>query len=378
MREDIILVAFIVLGVLGTIVIMWLARISRFLGREYKEGRLNHVVNDSDMIALIYFPKKRTVEFVSDSVGWLFGIEKDRVYDDVEYLFKKLNLPMTDDIIQNFCQGTLIISQQKEFSVFCGQDESLHHVNLKTKPCGKGRYLLTIREKTLEHEMSETLRVLLDAFEHEYKEKQILLSLLREKVRPEDEVVMACHEVLEMFGEVAEAERPLEMSEFSIRQMLHEVVDSLSGEIEQNEQKLELNMSIMHEFVFGDRGHIRTLIEKLLENAVMYTPKGGTVTLSVKQSAVNQDGTVDLVIIVEDSGIGIDEDFMPKLFEPFERADDPMVRSVNGKGLGLRIVRRLAERMGGTVEVKSEVNKGSRFAVYLEFGLSHGSFIKGE
>ena len=63
---------------------------------------------------------------------------------------------------------------------------------------------------------------------------------------------MACHEVLGMFDEVAEAERALEMSEFSIRRMLREVVDSLSGEIEQKEQKLEINMSIMHEFVFGE------------------------------------------------------------------------------------------------------------------------------
>lgn len=378
MREDIILVAFIVLGVLGTIVIIWLARISKFLGNEYKKGQLNHVVNDSDMLALIYFPKKRTVEFVSDSAGWLFGIEKDLVYHDVEYLFKKMNLPMTDDIIQDFCQGTLILSRQKEFSVLCGPDESLRHINLRTRPCGRGRYLLTIREETLKHEMSETLRVLLDAFEQEYKEKKILLSLLQDKNRPEEEVEMACREVLEIFGELAEEDRPLKIAAFSVRRMLREVVDALSDEIEQKGQKLELNLSMMHETVLGDKEHVRRTVRELLENAVRYTPEGGTVTLSVKQSAVNRDGTVDLVIVVEDSGIGIREDFMPKLFEPFERADDPMVRSVDGKGLGLRIVRGLAERMGGRVEVQSEVNRGSRFSVYLQFGLPHGSFIKGE
>lgn len=363
MREDIILVAFIVLGVLGTIVIIWLARISKFLGNEYKKGQLNHVVNDSDMLALIYFPKKRTVEFVSDSAGWLFGIEKDLVYHDVEYLFKKMNLPMTDDIIQDFCQGTLILSRQKEFSVLCGPDESLRHINLRTRPCGRGRYLLTIREETLKHEMSETLRVLLDAFEQEYKEKKILLSLLQDKNRPEEEVEMACRGVLEIFGELAEEDRPLKIAAFSVRRMLREVVDALSDEIEQKGQKLELNLSMMHETVLGDKEHVRRTVRELLENAVRYTPEGGTVTLSVKQSAVNRDGTVDLVIVVEDSGIGIREDFMPKLFEPFERADDPMVRSVDGKGLGLRIVRGLAERMGGRVEVQSEVNRGSRFSV---------------
>lgn len=378
MREDIILVAFIVMGILGTIVIIWLARISRFMGGEYKKGQLNHVVNDADMVALIYFPKKKTVEFVSDSVGWLFGIEKDLVYHDVEYLFAKLNLPMTDDMIRNFCQGTLVLSQQKEFSIVCGPDEGPRHVSLRTRPCGRGRYLLTIREETLQHEMSETLRVLLDAFEHEYNEKQVLLSLLQEKNRPEEEIELACHEVLGMFDELAETERPLKISAFSLRRMLDEVVDALSYEIEQKKQKLELNMSIMHEIVLGDKGHVQRTVRELLENAVRYTPEDGTVTLSVKQNAVNNDGTVDLVIVVEDSGIGIREDFMPRLFEPFERADDPLVRSVNGKGLGLRIVRGLAERMGGRVEVQSEVNRGSRFSLYLQFGLPHGSFIKGE
>lgn len=381
MRQDIILVACIVLGMLGTIVTIWLTGAFQFRGRKYRDGGLNYVVGDSDMLVLVYFPRKKRVEFVSDSAGWLFGIDKDQVYQNVEYLFQKLNLPMKDDIIQSFCQGTLCISQQREFSIQIGPNR-MHRINLIAKPCDRGRYVLTIREKTLEYEMSETMKVLLDILQDEYREKQILLSFLQGQAQPEEEIATACRKVLEMFDEMADLERPLQVASFSIPHLLQEVIDSISGQLEARGQNLEFHMSVIHEMVSGDSEHLRKLLGELLENAVMYTPEGGTVTLSVKQRAETpqreQEGTIDLAIVVEDNGIGIQKEFMQRLFQPFERADDPRVRSVKGNGLGLRIVRTLVERMGGTVKVESEVNHGSRFSVYLEFGIPKETLIKGD
>lgn len=382
MRENIILVAYIVLGVLGTIVTIWLARAFQFRGRRYQKGGLNYVVGDSDMLVLVYFPRKKRVEFVSDSAGWLFGIEKNQVYQNVEYLFQKLNLPMEDDIIQSFCQGTLFISQQREFSVEIGQRQRLHHINLIAKPCDRGRYVLTIREKTQEYETSETMKSLFDILQDEYQEKRILLSLFQNQTQPEEEIITACRKVLGMFDGATDLERPLQISSFSVRYLLQEVIDSISGRIEARGQNLKLHMAVTHEMVSGDSEYLRKLLGNLLENAVMYTPEGGTVTLSVEQRAVTpereQDGTIDLAIVVEDNGIGIQDEFMKKLFQPFERADDPRVRSVEGSGIGLRIVRTLVERMGGTVEVESEVDRGSRFSVHLEVGIPQETIVKGE
>ncbi len=114
----------------------------------------------------------------------------------------------------------------------------------------------------------------------------------------------------------------------------------------------------------GDMAHIQQIAINLLSNAVKYT-ETGSVTLSVTCNPVENSGTVLLCIEVTDTGIGIDPEEIPILFEAFERASLPSHRHIEGTGLGLSIVKELCNRMGGSIRVKSRKGYGSTFTVEL-------------
>jgi len=136
--------------------------------------------------------------------------------------------------------------------------------------------------------------------------------------------------------------------------------------------------------VLADARKLKQIVYNLLSNAIKFTPDGGSVTLRAKTctraevalsgvmpsrllGALEGDDAEFLVIAVDDTGIGIAEADLPMLFEPFTQVDNSGTRSQAGTGLGLSLVRRLAELHGGAVGVESRVNAGSHFYVWLPY-----------
>ena len=115
----------------------------------------------------------------------------------------------------------------------------------------------------------------------------------------------------------------------------------------------------MAETFFITSDCLRQIISNLISNAIKYTPEGGRVVLRWYV----EDGLG--VLEVEDTGIGIDQDSLGRLFERFFRVDQARSREMGGTGLGLAIVKHLTQSFGGSVRVESEVGKGSRFIVSL-------------
>lgn len=111
--------------------------------------------------------------------------------------------------------------------------------------------------------------------------------------------------------------------------------------------------------VHGDPERLRQLIWNLVENAVRYTPAGGTITLALRRHGPVAELTVT------DTGIGIPPEHLPHIFERFYRVDTSRSRALGGTGLGLSIVRQIAESHGGQVRVRSTIGEGSTFTVAL-------------
>ncbi|MBR5419777.1 MAG: response regulator [Lachnospiraceae bacterium] len=133
------------------------------------------------------------------------------------------------------------------------------------------------------------------------------------------------------------------------------------------EKKLRLEMDISEDLpsvLYGDEVHIRQIINNLLSNAIKYTEEG-KVLLCIREEK-RENGQIRLRIDVKDSGIGIREDEIDKLFENFTRLDEQKNRHIEGTGLGLPLTKRLVELMGGEISVKSEYGIGSVFTVTLE------------
>ena len=116
----------------------------------------------------------------------------------------------------------------------------------------------------------------------------------------------------------------------------------------------------------GDRDKIALALHNLIGNALKYTQSGGRVVVNVEE----RPGQV--VFKVSDTGIGISQEDLTKIFERFYRARDPRVTEVPGSGLGLALAREVARRHGGEVAAESELNKGSTFTLTLPSGAQAG------
>jgi signal transduction histidine kinase len=114
----------------------------------------------------------------------------------------------------------------------------------------------------------------------------------------------------------------------------------------------------LDEWVADDR-KFKQIMLNLLSNAVKFTPDGGTVTVTAKRVAGGAQ------IAVADTGIGIAEDHVPLIFEEFRQVGTDRVRRSEGTGLGLALTKKFVELHGGTIEVRSELGKGSTFTVTL-------------
>ena len=123
--------------------------------------------------------------------------------------------------------------------------------------------------------------------------------------------------------------------------------------------------NVTHKHVIGDRGRISQIINNLLGNAIKYTPEGGSIFNYVEEEACDMPGYAMYKITVEDTGIGMSKEFLPHLFEEFSRENTSTVSKIQGTGLGMSIVKKLIDLMGGSIEVTSEPGHGSKFEVRI-------------
>ena len=162
-----------------------------------------------------------------------------------------------------------------------------------------------------------------------------------------------------------------ESGQMKIVEKSYDTAAMLSDEIkflqERAEKKnLSVNLDIdetLPNELYGDELRIRQVITNLLTNAVKYTQEG-SITLQVKYKMID-DSKLQLLIIVKDTGIGIRQEDMSKLFESFTRLDEKKNRNIEGTGLGLNIAKQLITLMKGTIRVESEYGKGSSFYVEI-------------
>ena len=123
---------------------------------------------------------------------------------------------------------------------------------------------------------------------------------------------------------------------------------------------------ITKNIVMTDSVRLGQVYMNLLSNAVKYTQPGGWVSFEVYEKKSEKTGKICLVSIVRDTGIGMSPEFMKNMYSKFSRAVDTRVNKVRGSGLGLAIVKEIVDQMGGTIQAKSELGKGSTFTVTLE------------
>ena len=139
----------------------------------------------------------------------------------------------------------------------------------------------------------------------------------------------------------------------------------MSPEVEKKGHTLTVEKEIRHPGVFFDATRVMEIMMNILGNAIKYTPDGGTIHCILKQSPHPEDGWVYQEFSVADNGIGMSEEFQKHVFDAFARERSTTLSGVQGTGLGMGIVKKLVDLMGGTIDITSKVGQGSTFAVKI-------------
>ena len=135
------------------------------------------------------------------------------------------------------------------------------------------------------------------------------------------------------------------------------------------------SMDVEHEFLFCDPIKVRDVVLNLLSNAYKYTPSGGKVELYIREVPCEEEGFAIIETVVKDNGLGMSAEFIPHIFEEFSREHNTTDVKVEGTGLGMPIVKNLLDLMGGTIEVESELGKGTTFKVYIKHRIAKKSDV---
>lgn len=142
------------------------------------------------------------------------------------------------------------------------------------------------------------------------------------------------------------------------------------AEVKIRQLKLSIECEdLIHENVLCDRQLLSQALINIIGNALKFTPAGGKIRVSLSESQNISEGYGFYVFKVQDTGIGINKEFLELIFDPFERERTAIPGGGSGMGLGLVITRNIVETMGGSVSVNSEEGKGSEFSIAIQFRL---------
>ncbi|WP_202187746.1 ATP-binding protein [Ruminococcus sp. AM42-11] len=150
-----------------------------------------------------------------------------------------------------------------------------------------------------------------------------------------------------------------------VGEVVDEIISTFASEAEEKGIHLSGSMKVTHRNILCDGTKIREIYVNLVSNAIKYTPRGGNVTITVEELPCEKEGYMKIKSEIKDTGIGMSKEYLPTLFEPFSREQNTTTGRVRGTGLGMPIVKNLVDLMGGSIEVESELGKGTVFTFTL-------------
>ena len=157
----------------------------------------------------------------------------------------------------------------------------------------------------------------------------------------------------------------------AIRQSLFEIFED---EAKKKNLALHYTINVEHEHILTDTTKVKEIFVNILGNAIKYTPPGGSVMVNLDELPCDEHGYMMVRTRISDTGIGMSEEYLTEIFEAFTREQNTTKSKIAGTGLGMSIVKKYVDLLGGTIEVESELGKGSTFTVTLKHRIADESY----
>ncbi|MGM9971058.1 MAG: hybrid sensor histidine kinase/response regulator [Anaeroplasmataceae bacterium] len=208
---------------------------------------------------------------------------------------------------------------------------------------------------------------------HKYiKDEEKITDALNKIEVSSNHLLRLVNEVLDM-SKIESGKLSLLEEKLDIENVFDRSLELLMSMSEPKEQTIEIKKDIKNKIVIGDIARLEEIMFNIVGNAIKFSPVGGNIMVSVTEEKSSMEGYGDYVLVVRDSGRGIEHDDLEKIFEPFFRTQHSSGNQIEGTGLGLPIVKRIVKMMNGDIKVESKVGYGSTFIVNVN--LKHSNDI---
>ena len=179
------------------------------------------------------------------------------------------------------------------------------------------------------------------------------------------------NDVLDM-SRIESGKMHLDEQECSLPDILHGLRNIVQADIRAKQLEFYIDaVDVIHEEIYCDKLRLNQVLLNLLGNSIKYTGPGGLVTMRIRETPMAPAGYANFDFTIKDTGIGMSEEFVRRIFEPFERERNSTISKIQGTGLGMAITKNIVDMMNGSIEVKSEQGVGTEFVVSLTFRLQN-------
>ena len=159
----------------------------------------------------------------------------------------------------------------------------------------------------------------------------------------------------------------IEYTTVHLPDILHDLRTIIQGSVYSKQQDLYIDtQDVFHEDIITDKLRLTQVLLNIISNAVKFTPVGGMINIRVSEKPCRREGYTTVIFSVKDNGIGMSPEFCKQVFDSFSREHTVTENGIGGTGLGMAITKNIVDMMGGTIQVESEVGKGTEFTVILE------------
>ena len=175
------------------------------------------------------------------------------------------------------------------------------------------------------------------------------------------------NDVLDM-SKIESGKLTLTLEAISLKEVVEGVVGIIQPQIKTKKQNFDVHIeNITVENVYCDSVRLNQVLLNLLSNATKYTPEGGSIQLSLfEEASPRGENFVRTHLKVKDNGIGMSPEFLQRIYESYSRADEARIHKTEGAGLGMAITKYIVDAMGGTIDIRSELNKGTEFHITID------------
>ena len=160
----------------------------------------------------------------------------------------------------------------------------------------------------------------------------------------------------------------------NIEDIRQRMFDMFEDEAKKKNIDVKYTLNVEHKHVMADVTKVEEIFVNILSNAVKYTPSNGSITVDVDELECDEPGSMIVRTSVMDTGIGMSQEYLDKIFESFSRERTTTTSKINGTGLGMAIVKKYVDLLGGTIDVKSVLGKGSTFIVTLKYKIADENY----